>query len=161
MQRITLSDDIEEFRDSHWLREATGRVETAAQAEQFIERVGFTACMTDARQPGPSLYVAVCGRRDAIMPRNVQKDPESSHTWLLKDELVRRGRVYYGKLARGKAMFLAPPMIPYFRALWGVPRREEKKRLSRSALAVPKMLRLEWEMATADLRAGSGSSDRK
>ncbi len=50
--------------------------------------------MTDARRPGPSLYIAVCGRRDAIMPPNVQKDPESSHTWRLKDELMRRGRVY-------------------------------------------------------------------
>ena len=70
-----LSDEIEEFRDSHWQREGMRRVETAQQAERFIERVGFTACLTDARQPGPSLYVAVCGRREAIMPRNVQKDP--------------------------------------------------------------------------------------
>src|SRR5437867_2704609 len=161
MPRCPLPSEIEEYRDALWQRENTACVDTALQAERFIERVGFTACMTDARQPGPSLYVAVCGRRDAIMPRNVQKDPESSHTWMLKDELVRRGRVYYGKLARGKAMFLAPRMIPYFRALWGVPRREEKKRLSRSALAVLKMLRKEWEMATADLRAGSGIADRK
>ena len=53
------------------------------------------------------MYVAVCGRRDAVMPRNVQKDPEAAHTWRLKDELVGRGRVYYAKLARGKATFLA------------------------------------------------------
>ena len=56
--------------------------------------------------------MAVCGRRDAVMPRNVQKDPEASLTWVLKDEIVRRGKVYYAKLARGKAMFLAPRMIP-------------------------------------------------
>src|SRR3984957_20172067 len=74
---------------------------------------------------------------------------------------MRRGRVYYGKLARGKAMFLAPRMIPYFRALWGVPRREEKKRLSESALRVLRVLRKEWEMGTADLRRESGVSDRK
>src|SRR5206468_806845 len=161
MPRCPLPSEIEEYRDALWQRENTACVDTALQAERFIERVGFTACMTDARQPGPSLYVAVCGRRDAIMPRNVQKDPESSHTWMLKDELVRRGRVYYGKLARGKAMFLAPRMIPHFRALWGVPKREEKKRLSRSALAVLKVLRKEWEMGTADLRAESGVTDRK
>ena len=59
------------------------------------------------------------------MPRNVQKDPEASLTWLLKDELVRRGKVYYAKLARGKAMFLAPRMIPYFHAIWGVRRADE------------------------------------
>src|SRR6266511_1683596 len=145
----------------HWRREETLRVETALQAEAFIERVGFSACMTDSRQPGPSLYIAVCGRRDAVMPHNVQKDPESSHTWILKDEVVRRSKVYYGKLARGKTMFIALRMIPHFNAIWGVAKREEKKRLSAESLAVLKVLRKEWEMATADLRDESGVKDRK
>src|SRR5215471_8509746 len=70
-----LPPEIEEYRDLHWRREETLRIETAHQAEAFIERVGFTSCMTDSRQPGPSLYIAVCGRRDAVMPHNVQKDP--------------------------------------------------------------------------------------
>src|SRR6202047_2173265 len=156
-----LPPEIEEYRDARWHRENTARVETAVQAEEFIERVGFAACLTDARQHGPSLYVAVCGRRDATMPRNVQKDPESSHTWILKDEVMRRGRLYYGKLARGKAMFLAPRMIPYFKALGGVPRREEKKRLSGSALKLLRVLRKEWEMGTADLGKESGVLDRR
>src|SRR5262249_54937155 len=98
-----IPDDIEDYRDEHWCREGTRQIESAIQAEAFIEPVGFAACMTDSRRPGPSLYVAVCGRRDAVMPRNVQKDPESSLTWVLKDEIVQRGRVYYAKLARGKA----------------------------------------------------------
>jgi hypothetical protein len=161
MPRVTLPDEIEEYRDACWQRENAGCVETVQHAERFIERVGFTACLTDARQPGPSLYVAVCGRRDAVMPRNVQKDPEASHTWLLKDEILRRGRVYYGKLPRGKTMFLAPRMIPYFNALWGVPRKAEKTRLTKSALAILRVLRREWEMATAELRVDSGVTDRK
>ncbi len=136
-------------------------METVPQAEQFIERAGFTACLTDTRRPGPSLYVAVCGRRDAILPRNVQKDPECSQTWTLKDQVMRRGRFYYGKLGRRSAMFVAPRMIPYFNALWGMRKRAEKEHLSRAALAVLKVLRKEWEMGTADLRAESGVSDRK
>src|SRR6476469_9227420 len=100
--RPHVSSDAEEHRDIHCQREGTRQVETAFDAERFIERVGFSACLTDALRPGPSLYVAVCGRRDAIMPRNVQKDPEASQTWLLKDEILRRGHVYYAKLARGK-----------------------------------------------------------
>jgi hypothetical protein len=160
MQRTTLSDEIQEYRDSHWHREGEGQVQTALQAERFVERVGFAACLTDTRRPGPSLFIAVCGRRDAVLPRNVQKDPESAQTWMLKDEIVRRGRVYYGKLARGKAMLLSRRMIPYFNAVWGVPRREEKKRLSKSALAVLRILRQEWEMGTADLRQESGVSNR-
>src|SRR2546426_10534922 len=120
-----IPDEIEEYRDACWRREGTQQVETAFDAEGFIERVGVTACLTDSRRPGPSVYIAVCGRRDAVMPRNVQKDPEASHPWFLKDEILRRGRVYYGKLPRGKSMFLAPRMIPYFSAIWGMPRREE------------------------------------
>ena len=153
--------EIEDYRDERWSREATRQVENALDAERFIERVGFAACLSDSRRPGPSLYVAVCGRRGAVMPRNVQKDPEASLTWLLKDEIVRRGKVYYAKLARGKAMFIAPRMIPYFHAVWGMRRSEEKGRLSRNAQAIAKVLRKEWEMSTADLRDESGVRDRK
>jgi len=153
--------EIEEYRDESWRREATRQVETALEAERFIEHVGFAACLTDSRRPGASLYVAVCGRRDAVLPRNVQKDPETSLTWTLKDEIVRRGKVYYGKLARGKTLFLAPRMIPYFHALWGLRRSEEKGRLSQDARAILNVLRKEWEMSTADLRDESGVKDRK
>jgi hypothetical protein len=156
-----IPSEIEEYRDEHWCREGTRQVETASDAERFIEHAGFAACLTDSRRPGPSLYVAVCGRRDAVMPRNVQKDPEASLTWVLKDELVRRGRVYYAKLARGKTMFLAPRMIPYFHAVWGVRRTDEKRRLSRHARSILRVLRGEWEMGTADLRDESGVKDRK
>ena len=161
MRKATLPEEIEELRDRNWRREATRLIDNALEAERFIERVGFAACLTDSRRPGPSLYVAVCGRRDAVMPRNVQKDPEASLTWLLKDELVARGKVYYAKLSRGKALFIAPRMIPHFNAIWGVRRKDETERLSRNARAVLKVLRKEWEMATSDLREESGVTDRK
>ena len=152
--------DIEEHRDAYWQRENTRTVETAADAERFIERAGFAACLTDSRKPGPSLYVAVCGRRDAVKPRNVQTDPEASHTWVLKDEVMRRGKVYYGKLARGRALFIAPRMVPYFHAVWGLKKSEEKKQLGKAAQAILRVLRHEWEMATSDLRDESGVKDR-
>jgi len=156
----TLPEEVEAYRDRAWRREPEGRVETALEAEKLVEAVGFCATMTDARRPGPSLYVAVCGRRDAHMPRNVQKDPESSLTWLLKDELMRRGRVYYAKLAKDRTTFVAPRLVPHFNALWGVARREEAKRLSGEARAVLKVLRREWEMATCDLREASKVTER-
>jgi hypothetical protein len=158
--RPAIPEEVEEFRDRTWCREDSRRIETPHDAERFIERLGFAACLTDARRPGPSLYVAVCGRRDAVMPRNVQTDPEASHTWQLKDQLVRRGRVYYAKLARGKATFIAPGLLPYFNAVWGVRRRDEPRMLSRSAQAVLRVLRREWEMASSDLRADAGIADR-
>jgi hypothetical protein len=155
-----IPEDVEEYRDERWCREATRQVSTVNDAERFIEDVGFAAGFTDSRRPGPSLYVAVCGRRDAVLPRNVQKDPETSLTWELKDGLIERGKVYYAKLARGKPMFLAPRMIPYFRAVWGIPRAAENRRLSKPARAILKVLRREWEMATLDLRQDSGVKDR-
>jgi hypothetical protein len=158
--RVQIPADIEDHRDRHWRREATQQVESAFDAERFVERVGFAACLTDCRRPGPSLYIAVCGRRDAVLPRNVQKDEEASLTWQLKDELIRRGNVYYAKLARGKATFLAPRMIPCFHAVWGVRRKDEPRRLSRNAQKILTALRKEWEMGTADLRADSGIKDR-
>ena len=157
---LTLPEHIEEFRDRTWRREDARRIETAHEAERFIERVGFMSCLTDARRPGASLYVAVCGRRDAVMPRNVQTDPEASQTWLLKDELIRRGKVYYAKLSRGKATFIAPRMVPAFTAIWGLKRAEEADRLSAPARKILRVLRREWEMATSDLRADSGVADR-
>src|SRR4030095_2695528 len=158
--RPQIAAEFEEHRDVYWRREGARTVSTVLEAEHFVEQVGFAACMTDSRRPGPSLYVAVCGRRDAVLPRNVQKDPESSLTWNLKDQLVRRGKVYYAKLARGKAMLVAPRMVPHFHAIWGMRRAEEAKRLSRNARAVLKVLRKEWEMATSDLRIESGVADR-
>jgi hypothetical protein len=155
-----IPDGIDDYRDERWRREATRQVETALEAERFVEQVGFAACLTDSRRPGPSLYVAVCGRRDAVLPRNVQKDPETSLTWRLKDEIVARGKVYYAKLARGKTMFLAPRMIPCFHAIWGMRRSEEKRRLSRDAQAILRVLRREWEMSTSDLRDESGVKNR-
>ena len=157
---VVIPEDVEEHRDACWRREGTRQVETAFDAERFVEQVGFAACLTDSRRPGPSLYVAVCGRRDAVLPRNVQTDEESSLTWRLKDELIRRGKVYYAKLARGRAMFVAPRMIPHFHAVWGLRRADERRRLSRSAQAILRVLRREWEMATADLRTDAGITDR-
>ena len=151
---------IDDYRDERWSRDVARAVSTVGDAERFVERVGFAACLTDARRSGPSLYVAVCGRRDAVLPRHVQKDPETSLTWQLKDEIIRRGRLYYGKLARGKATFIAPRMIPFFHAVWGVRRSDERHRLSDDARAVLRVLRREWEMASSDLREDARIPDR-
>jgi hypothetical protein len=160
LKTLEIPEEVEAYRDQTWRRAADLRVESAADAEQLIEAAGFCSAMIDARRGGPSLYVAVCGRRDAFMPRNVQKDPESSLAWVTKDEVMRRGKVYYAKLGKGRATFVARRLVPHFNALWGVPRRKEAEALSTEARAILKVLRREWEMATCDLRAESGVADR-
>jgi hypothetical protein len=160
-RRAALPDLVEDHRDEYWCRDETRRVGNAPDAERFVERVGFAACLSDSRKPGPSLYVAVCGRRDAVMPRHVQHDHEASLTWRIKDDVLRRGRVYYGKLGRGRAMFIAPRLVPHFNAVWGLKRADEARVLSKDARAVLRVLRAEWEMATADLRSESRIADAK
>jgi len=155
-----LPEEIELHRDRMWRRDPENRVEDVYAAERFIEDVGFCEALTDSRRPGPSLYVAVCGRRDAHMPRNVQKDPESRLAWTIKDEVMRRGKCFYGKVLRGRSTFIAPRLVPFFNALWGVPRKLEKKVLSADAQLILKIMRNEWEMATRDLREESGIKER-
>ena len=151
---------VEEYRDAKWRRDESLRVETAADVEALVEDLGFCLGLTDVRKNLPSVYIAVCGRRDAHMPRNVQKDVEASKAWVLKDEVIQRGKVYYAKLVKGNSMFVAPRMVPYFNAVWGVAKKDEKDELSPNAQKVLKVLRKEWEMATSDLRAETGIKEK-
>ena len=153
-------EEFELYRDRKWRREEQLKIETAQQVEEMTEDLGFCLGMTDVRKNLPSVYVAVCGRRDAHMPRNVQKDPEASAAWVLKDEVMQRGKVYYAKLVKGNSMFVAPRLVPAFNAVWGVAKRDEASELSPNALKVLKVLRKEWEMATSDLRAETGIKER-
>jgi hypothetical protein len=157
----TIPEEIEAYRDRKWRREDSSKVDTARDVEAMVEDLGFCLGLTDSRKDLPSVYIAVCGRRDAHMPRNVQKDYEASKAWVLKDEVIARGKLYYAKLVKGNSMFLAPRMIPVFNAIWGVPKRKEIDELSENSRRVLKVLRKEWEMATADLRAECGFQDKK
>ena len=158
--QTVVPEDIESYRDRTWCRDPELRVEQALAAEKFIDRVGFCAALTDSRRPGPSLYIAVCGRRDAHTPRNVQKDPETSLAWTIKDEIVHRGRIYYGKLRGNRSIFIARKLVPHFNALSGLTRKQEPSLLSQPAQNILKVLRQEWELATRDLRSASGVKER-
>jgi hypothetical protein len=155
-----LPEQIEFHRDRMWRRDEDLRVESAVDAERFIQEVGFANTLTDVRRAGPSLYIAVCGRRDVSLPRNIQKDEESRLTWYVKDEVMRRGRVYYAKLAGGRSMFVAPRLISHFAAVWMPRRKDESESLSTAARRILKVLRREHELATADLRVSSGVTER-
>ena len=154
-------EETENFRDKKWRREEILKVETAPQVEQMVDDLGFCLALTDARTNLPSVYIAVCGRREAFAPKNVQKDYEMSLAWTLKDEVMMRGKVYYSKLVKGRSMFVAPRLIPYFNAIWGIPKKNEKVKLSADANKILKVLREEWEMGTSDLRDAAKISDRK
>jgi len=73
---------------------------------------------------------------------------------------MRRGRVYYAKLAGGRSMFVAPRLISHFAAVWMPRRKDEPQLLSDAAQRILKVLRREHELATGDLRAESGVTER-
>lgn len=155
-----LPEEIEAYRDRKWRREDAFRIVRPEDVEAMVEDLGVCFGLTDARKRMPSVYIGVCGRRDAAMPRNVQKDPEASAAWVLKDETMHRGKVYYAKLVKGNSMFVAPRLIPAFNAIWGCSKTGEGGVLTKNAQAVLKVLRKEWEMATSDLRDACGFKDR-
>lgn len=155
-----LPEEIEQNRDRKWRREESRKLDSAEDVEGMVEELGFCLGLTDARKDLPSVYIAVCGRRDAHMPRNVQKDTEASRAWVLKDEVIARSNVYYAKLVKGNSMFLARRMIPIFNSIWGIQRKGESGKLSTNAQRVLKVLRKEWESATSDLRAACGFANK-
>ena len=161
MPQPHLPEKVESYRDRSWSRDPELRIEDVNAAERLLDRVGFCSALTDSRRPGPSLYIAVCGRRDAHTPRNVQKDPETSLAWTIKDELLRRGRVFYGKLRGTRTIFITPRLVPHFNAFFGIPRKHERSVLSKAAQNILAVLRKEWELSTRDLREASGVKERK
>src|SRR5438270_11828593 len=136
-----LPEEIELYRDRKWRREDSSKVDSVEEVEAMVEELGFCLGLTDARKMMPSVYIAVCGRRDAFLPRNVQKDYEASRAWVLKDEVIARSRVYYAKLIKAKSWFVAPRLIPAFNSIWGCSRKAESAELSENAGKVLKVLR--------------------
>ena len=156
-----LPEEIEKYRDKKWRREETLKVDKATDVEALVEDLGFCLALTDSRTSLPSVFYAVCGRRDAHAPKKVQKDAEMSLAWVLKDEVMQRGNIYYSKLAKGRATFVAPRLIPYFNAIYGLPKSKEKAELLPESNKVLKVLRREWESSTSDLREDAKIEDRK
>jgi hypothetical protein len=62
-----LPEQIELHRDRMWRRDEDLRIESAVDAERFIEDVGFANTLTDARRAGPSLYEIETGVRPSIL----------------------------------------------------------------------------------------------
>ena len=66
----TLPEQIELHRDRMWRRDEDLRIESAIDAERFIEDVGFANTLIDARRAVHRSDIAECGRRHVILPRN-------------------------------------------------------------------------------------------
>ena len=85
------------------------------QAREFINRVGFCFLFPAPGVELPSLWEAMNGKTRAI-PKH-HHDHALSLAWTWKDSLPAQKAVWYGKLLRGKPMFVALDLLPAFYAL--------------------------------------------
>ena len=155
-QRIPSLDDLEQLRDHTFRRLPALRVQGPVRAVRFINDVGMASLFATRGMNLPSLWVAVCGRRDPQFPHHSHHDPEVSLAWNLKDQLPAQGTVFYAKLIRGKPTFVAWDLFPDVYRLFG-PHRDYVKqyrdgRLSPAAKTILDALHRKHPQETFELK---------
>ncbi|MBP1774107.1 MAG: hypothetical protein H6Q86_113 [candidate division NC10 bacterium] len=157
--RLATRQAVEAWRDRSFRRLPALKVRGERSALQFVNAVGFCFTLSHFGLPVPSLYVAVCGRRNPRWPRRTHHDAEIGLTWNLKDSLPAKRLAHYGKLVKGKPTLVSLDLFPAFCALI----REGKGsgdyildyrqgRMTRAAVLVLETLHERGALATPDLR---------
>ncbi len=113
------AEEIERRRDRPFRRLPSLRVAGRQRAARFLDEAGLASLFAYRQLNLPCLWVAVCGRRDPVFPHHSHHDPEVALAWNLKDQLPAAGRVFYGKLLRGKPTFVAWSLFPAVYRLFG------------------------------------------
>src|SRR5579859_5920793 len=103
------------WRNRRYRRQPDLRLHTEEQARQFVDEVGFCFLYPAAGVELPTLWEAINGKPRAI-PKH-HHDHALGLSWNWKDSLPARKAVWYGKLLRGKPMFVALDLLPAFYAL--------------------------------------------
>src|SRR5438093_2866026 len=86
------------------------RISTAAQLARFVDACGFCYAFTAGELPLPACF-------DRLATRSV--DRMWGWMWEWKDTLPEEGKLYYGKLLRGKPTFVSLDFLPNFYAAHG------------------------------------------
>jgi len=105
---------LERLRDHTFRRLPRLRVRGERSALAFVNEVGFCSTFHRFREPLPCLWVAVCGRRSPRFPKHTHSNPYIGLTWLLKDVLPAKKKVYYGKLLKGRPTLVSLSCFPAF-----------------------------------------------
>ena len=135
---------------------AATRVQSPAQALDFVNERGFTFFWPVKGIPLPSLWTAVAGDR----PVPDQHDDPGHVTWRWKDDSLDKRVWYYGKILRRKATFISLGVAPYFYALsenYGSPEEDylvayEAGRLTQAAKQIYEALLDNGALDTISLR---------
>jgi hypothetical protein len=107
--------EIAAWRDRRYRRRPEWKVRTEEQARQFVDDVGICLLFSAQGVELPSLWTAINGGHRDIPGHH--HDHALRLTWDWKDSLPARKAVWYGKLLRGKPMFVALDLLPAFYAL--------------------------------------------
>ncbi len=128
-------EQLEQLRDRTLRRLSHLRVHGPRRALRFINEVGLASLFATRGLHLPCLWQAVCGQRQPEFPRHSHYDPEVGLAWELKDQLPAEGKVFYGKLVRGKPTFVAWDVFPDIYRLLGP--RQDYLRQYRDGLLSP------------------------
>lgn len=135
------------------------RIGTAAQLLRFVDACGFCYAFTEGDLPIPACF-------DHLATRSV--DRMWGWMWSWKDELPEQGKLYYGKLLRGKPTFVALAFLPFFYAVHGRAGEDEDYledvragRITDTARRVFEALQRMGETQTKRLRAELGIDSKE
>ncbi len=135
------------------------RVATAAQLVRFVEACGFCYAFTEGDLPVPACF-------DHLATRSV--DRMWGWMWTWKDELPEQGKLYYGKLLRGKPTFVALAFLPFFYAVHGRVGEDDDYledaragRITETARRIYEALAQKGETQTKRLRAELGIESKE
>jgi hypothetical protein len=138
-------------------------VGTKRQALSFVESVGFCFAFKSENSELPCLWHASTGMRDPVMPLHTHHDPGIGFVWQMKDELPTEGKIYYGKLLKGRPTMVSLELLPHFYVLSGRAgvkgehlREHRAGRLSDTALAIMEALIDSYPQSTKGLKLATG-----
>src|SRR5262249_15255658 len=113
-RKILTWAEISAWRDRLYRRRPEVRGRTEGPHRQFIDEVGICLLFSAQGVELPSLWTAINGGHREIPGHH--HDHALGLTWEWKDTLPARKAVWYGKLLRGKPMFVALDLLPAFYA---------------------------------------------
>lgn len=85
------------------------RVASVERAAAFVDDVGFALLFPAPRAVAPSLWEAVTGADKEPFASGMGAAEQRVWTW--KDELPRRGLIWYGAFIAGRGSFLSPALL--------------------------------------------------
>jgi hypothetical protein len=156
--------DLEALRDITFRRRPDLRLRDVPSILRFVDRVGF-AFLYRAGSELPSVWGAVAGRRNPVLPRHTHQDEGVGLAWEAKDVLAARRKIFYGKLIHGSPTLVSLELFPAFYALSGNRgedgdhlRWAREGLLGHAARRIIEVLIRNPPLTTADLKVQSGFS---